>query len=57
MHLKNIPEGMARDIKSRAAKLGYSPSQYFIYLHMRDQGHHFEEQPRQNQSKKKKKRR
>ena len=33
MHLKSIPVEVAREIKSTAASLGMSPSQYFVYLH------------------------
>ena len=36
MHLKNIPNEMADDIKRKAAFYGLSPSQYFIYLHVKD---------------------
>jgi hypothetical protein len=35
MHLKSISEKHARDIKSKAASLGMSPSEYFVYLHLK----------------------
>lgn len=36
MHLKSIPEGVAREIKARAASMGMSPSQYFVHLHYKN---------------------
>lgn len=36
MHLKSIPEEVAREIKSAAASLGMSPSQYFVHLHYKN---------------------
>ncbi len=35
MHLKNIPDSIARQIKSRAVAMGLSPSEYFIHLHFK----------------------
>lgn len=55
MHLKSIPVDAARQIKSKAAALGMSPSEYFVYLHYKNLPETNIEQEKKGNGKKKNK--